>query len=244
MISFYGWICKFFTERKMQQQTFYLEDSNETDSEENAEPSKWLRPSPLVYPETSAGFLSLTMGPMFSGKTTSLIHHHRFYQQQKNTPIFVINYKGDMRYDEKGIMLFSHDRLGIPCTFSETVGEIWENPDHFEYRLLHSAEVIFINEAQFFKDIFKTVLDMVEIHGKKVYLYGLDGDFQRCVFRSSEKGWLDLIPYADHIEKRKARCVDCNDDAIFSHRLTEETEQVVIGATNYIPLCRRCYLSM
>ena len=29
--------------------------------------------------------------------------------------------------------------------------------------------------------------------------------------------------------------------AIFTHRITKETAQVVIGSDNYIPVCRKCY---
>jgi hypothetical protein len=29
---------------------------------------------------------------------------------------------------------------------------------------------------------------------------------------------------------------------LFSQRLTEETEQNVVGSSNYVPLCRDCYL--
>jgi hypothetical protein len=30
--------------------------------------------------------------------------------------------------------------------------------------------------------------------------------------------------------------------AIFSHRVSDESEQVVIGSSNYMPLCRGCYI--
>jgi thymidine kinase len=61
---------------------------------------------------------------------------------------------------------------------------------------------------------------------KKVYLYGLDGDFNRNKFGQM----LDLIPFCDNIQKLHAKCNSCNLDAIFSHRITSESSQVVIGS--------------
>ena len=54
-----------------------------------------------------------------------------------------------------------------------------------------------------------------------------------------------LIPYCDNIVKRISKCIKCNENdrpAIFSHRLTDQNEQIVIGTTNYMTLCRKCYL--
>ena len=78
---------------------------------------------------------------------------------------------------------------------------------------------------------------LVETKNKRVYVCGLDGDFERKKFGNI----LDLIPYSDSIIKLKSNCNNCNEPAIFSHRLTDENEQVVIGSNNYIPLCRKCY---
>jgi len=48
---------------------------------------------------------------------------------------------------------------------------------------------------------------------------------------------LDLIPVMKYINL----CSDCKNSAIFSYRITEETDQIVIGSDNYVPLCRQCY---
>ena len=79
---------------------------------------------------------------------------------------------------------------------------------------------------------------MVDIHKKKVIVCGLDSDFQRNKFGVI----LDLIPLCDKVTKLKGKCNDCNNASVFSYRLSEEEEQVVIGSNNYIPLCRNCYL--
>jgi thymidine kinase len=187
----------------------------------------------------SDGYLELFIGPMFSGKTTQLIQIYKTYKYiGKN--IAVINYMDDVRYDNT--QLSSHDKIMIPCIFAENIGSIWNDSRHKFYDDLHNADVILINEGQFFEDLFKTVLEMVEVKHKKVYICGLDGDFLRNKFGQLT----DLIPYCDKVTKLQSLCSVCKNGkkAIFSHRITHETSQIVIGADNYMPLCRNCYYVM
>ena len=173
------------------------------------------------------GYLELILGPMFSGKTTRLIQHYKAYKYI-GTKIVVINYSLDTRYSETA--LSSHDRVEIPCVFTNTLSDksLWMN-----------ADVILINEGQFFADLVPTVVEMVDTYQKQVHICGLDGDFRRQRFGSL----LDLIPYSDKVEKLSAFCGMCRDGtlAVFSYRVSTESEQVVIGSDNYMPLCRRCY---
>ena len=65
--------------------------------------------------------------------------------------------------------------------------------------------------------------------------------FQRNTFGD----WLSLIAYCDTVEKLTSICCGCkNAPALFSHRLTKQKEQKVIGSDSYIPLCRKCYDKM
>jgi thymidine kinase len=173
------------------------------------------------------GYLELILGPMFSGKTTRLIQHYKAYKFI-GKKIVVINYSMDTRYSETA--LSSHDRVEIPCVFTSTISD---------KSLWIEADVILINEGQFFTDLVPTVTEMVDTYNKKVHICGLDGDFRRQRFGSL----LDLIPYADKVEKLSAFCGKCRDGtlAIFSHRVSAEMNQVVIGSDNYMPLCRSCY---
>lgn len=174
----------------------------------------------------SAGYLELILGPMFSGKTTRLIEHYKAYKFI-GKKIVVINYSLDVRYSE--VALSSHDRIEIPCIFSRTLdATIWQD-----------ADIILINEGQFFENLVPSVLEMIEKHDKRVYICGLDGDFKRRRFGAI----LDLIPYCDKVEKLNAFCSICRDGtlAIFSHRVSDEATQIVIGSDNYMPLCRGCY---
>ena len=170
------------------------------------------------------GYLEIVLGPMFSGKTTKLIE--TFYELNKSgLTIKVINYSLDKRYDDNN--LSTHDQLKIPCEFHSTLGGL-DTTD---------VDIILVNEAQFFPDLKKTVLRWIEKEHKDVRLYGLDGDFKRNKFGEM----LDLIPYSNTVQKLHAICKNCHFPAIYSHRISDEKEQVVIGSSNYVPLCRRCY---
>jgi len=101
------------------------------------------------------------------------------------------------------------------------------------------TKTILINEGQFFPDIFDWVKHMVTYLNKRVYIAGLDGDFKQEPIGDI----LRLLPYSNKCTKLTSLCYDCRDgtEAIFSHRITNETEQIVIGSDNYVPLCRHCY---
>jgi thymidine kinase len=183
------------------------------------------------------GYLELYFGSMYSGKTTELIKIFRTYEYIGKT-VAVINYIGDVRYHNT--LLSTHDKIMIPCISTKTMNEIWNDPTNPDYEKTRAADVILINEGQFFTDLFPIVLEMVETHHKHVYIFGLDGDFQRKKFGQM----LDLVPYSDKVSKLQSLCSICKNGTkgIFSHRISTEETQIVIGNDNYKPLCRKCYL--
>ena len=192
---------------------------------------------------TSESYLELIIGPMFSGKTSKLLE---IYKQCIfcNIPVCIINHSIDTRYSET--MLSTHDKLMAPCLRTKELNELWtldknDFTDHQIYKmnqLLKNSKVILINEGQFFPDLCEVVLDMLK-ENKRVYICGLDGDFERKKFGSI----LDLIPYCDSITKLTSLCSLCKNGtrAIFSMRLTHEKQQTLVGSDNYIPVCRSCY---
>lgn len=179
---------------------------------------------------TTKPYLELTLGPMFSGKTTHLI---QIYNKHKfiGTNVCVINYFADTRYGPDAVVS-SHDLAKIPCVMSNTLDESRDK--------WMPAQVVIINEGQFFPDLFETVIEMVDLLGKEVYVCGLDADFKRQPFGDI----LRLIPYCDRVQKLNALCAYCKDgtNAIHSHRIVSCDDQVLIGSDVYVPLCRTCFL--
>jgi thymidine kinase len=190
----------------------------------------------------TGGYLEIILGPMYSSKSTRLVE---IYKQCKfcNIPVTIINHTIDKRYHDT--MLSTHDKIMVPCIQANKLSEIWlnnciDNPAVYNdsYNLLQNSDVILINEGQFFSDLYEVVVDMLN-KNKKVYICGLDGDFERKKFGSL----LDLIPLCDKVTKLTSLCSSCKDGTpgIFSMRLTNETEQTIVGSDNYIPVCRKCY---
>jgi thymidine kinase len=179
------------------------------------------------------GYLELILGSMFSGKTSYLLEVYKKCVFC-NIPVAVINYAADNRYTTES-MLSTHDKQMIPCILASTISEAVKN--HAD--TINQAETILINEGQFFPDIEEQVKQLVEGSNKRVYICGLDGDFERKPIGNL----LQLVPFSDHIVKLKSLCSLCRDGTpgVFSFRITNEKSQVVIGSSNYIPLCRECY---
>ena len=175
------------------------------------------------------GYLDLIIGPMFSGKTSSLINHYNRYRVY-NQKVCIINYEDDTRYTTHGIS--THDKVIVNCIMSKTLKEVVE-------KHIDNYDVFLINEGQFFKDLFDSVFHLVEVKHKRVHIAALDGSFKREPMGDI----LKLIPLCDNVEKKHAVCVQCDDgtNAIFSKRLSKDTNEILISSTDYIAVCRNCY---
>ena len=97
---------------------------------------------------------------------------------------------------------------------------------------------IFVDECQFLSkeqvDILGEIVDEYDI---PVFCYGIRTDFESNLFSGSKR----LFEIADSIEELRNIC-SCGKKAIFNARLTDSTEQVLIGGNDvYQSMCRRCY---
>jgi len=204
----------------------------------------------LYYADS--GYLEIIKGPMFSGKTTRIMDIYKKYSFC-DIKTMVINYEKDNRYSEN--MLSSHDKIMIPCIKSLTLNEVVNITDASamateslaasvsgKYAVeFIEAKAILINEGQFFPDIVEWVRLAVEKYHKNVYICGLNSDFKRNKFGN----WLDLETISDNVVILHSFCGCCKKrPAIFSHRLSDESAQEVIGSDCYIPVCRKCYINL
>ncbi|KAH9798176.1 pentatricopeptide repeat-containing protein [Citrus sinensis] len=105
---------------------------------------------------------------------------------------------------------------------------------------VEEVDVIGIDEAQFFEDLYDFCREAADHDGKTVIVAGLDGDYLRRSFGSV----IDIIPLADSVTKLTARCEFCGKRAFFTLRKTEETKTELIGGSDiYMPVCRQHYVS-
>jgi thymidine kinase len=179
--------------------------------------------------------LELYIGPMFSGKSTTvmgILRRNRIIQRKT----LCITSNLDNRYSlEPKVM--SHDSEWHPAMAGTNLTPFLTNRQFME------ADCIIVEEAQFFPDLKAFVLYAVETYYKHVICVGLDGDSHRQPFGQL----LELIPYCDSVRKLTALCSRCGDGtaAIFTHRLPgAPIQQVAVGGTeHYEPLCRRHFLA-
>jgi thymidine kinase len=180
----------------------------------------------------SCGYLEVIIGPMFSGKTTAL---YNIYSKckSKNIHVLVINHSFDNRYDTDNTVVYTHDKLNMPCISTQRLFDISGAPFVFE-----NIDTILINEAQFFEDLVPFVEYLLK-NNKKIYVCGLDGDYKRKRFGDI----LYLIPLCDKVRKLTSICSLCKNGTpgLFSKRITTESGVVVIGTDNYVSVCRKCY---
>lgn len=200
-----------------------------------------------IMASAQTAYLEIILGSMYSGKTSRLVE---IYKQCKfcNISVLVINHSIDIRYDNE--LMSTHDKVKIPCIKTEKLLDLWTEdnidlesniemiPKIKEKLLLIRSDVILINEGQFFLDLEQFVGKMLE-NRKKIYVCGLDGDFERKKFGQI----LNLIPLCDKVTKLTSLCSLCKNGTpgIFSKRITCEKEQTIVGSDNYIPVCRTCY---
>ena len=180
--------------------------------------------------------LTLIYGPMFSGKTTKLLELYNnsvsSYGQEK---CIAFNYKLDTRYGEN--LIITHDGKKIDCISLIDIDDFISNEK--TRPLILNAQFIFINEAQFFKNIDSTVLHLHEILKKDVILCGIDLDYKRNKFGSM----MNLVSSATKVYALKGTCKLCGGASEFSHRTVVNSLQILIGYSQYIPLCEQCYNS-
>jgi len=177
-------------------------------------------------------YLELIVGCMYSGKSSELIRRVKRLQTI-NQSYIIYNSHFDQRYGSSGI--YTHDKIHLQCQVSNSLLPQLLTE---EFRL---STTIFIEEAQFFPDLYEFVKLSVETHHKDVIVIGLDGDSCRNNFGQIHK----LIPLCDNIIKLKALCSVCKDGTpgIFSKKIINSNTQVDVGSNDkYIAVCRRCYL--
>jgi len=161
--------------------------------------------------------IHLILGPMYAGKTTKLLS---LYEANKGIILDYSEQNGD------GCM-YTHDKKSVLCLKRSTLIDsewITDGP-------------IYINEAQFFPDLVEFVKTWELFYD--IFIFGLDGDYQRKPFDTI----LGVLPLCDTVEKLRGTCTLCQDPSLFSKRITDHRERILLDETAYIPLCRSCYLN-
>lgn len=194
------------------------------------------------------GFLEITYGPMFAGKTSHLIeriyNYIAFNQIHKNVnpKILIINSSKDNRDINKIQNLTTHNNFKQD-TFPNYVSSL----KTISLSLLKESDIIkydyiAIDESQFFDDLETFVHKYLSLD-KYIHCCGLIADTEKKPFGSL----INLITYADEINHLKAYCKYCkywDKNAVFTKWISDEKKEdkISIGAEGkYIPVCGKHY---
>jgi len=173
------------------------------------------------------GWIEVIAGCMFSGKTEELIRRLRRARIAKQT-VKIFKPKIDIRYSENEIV--SHSEQSLPSLIVESPQEILEDS--------YDAQVIGIDEAQFFSEDIVQVCNELANKGKRVIVAGLDQDYTGKPFEPMPQ----LLAIAEYITKTLAICVVCGNPADKTQRKIVSKDRVLVGATDsYEARCRKCH---
>lgn len=181
----------------------------------------------MTWTPRDAGWIEVICGSMFSGKTEELIRRVRRAQIAKmNTVIF--KPRMDNRYSPEHIV--SHNQMKMNSQIVETADEILTKSQ--------KAEVVAIDEAQFFDNDIVEICKILAKQKKRVIIAGLDTDYRGAPFGPMP----ELMCEADYVDKLRAICVVCGNPATYTQRTSKDRQRVVIGETDiYEARCRDCY---
>ena len=173
------------------------------------------------------GWIEVVCGSMFSGKTEELIRRIR-RAEIANQKIKIFKPAVDTRYSKEEIV--SHNRNAFPSISVEDSRQI--------LLLANGADVIGIDEAQFFDQGLVKVARELANQGFRVIVAGLDMDFKGDPFGPMP----GLMACAEFVTKVHAICQQCGSIANFSFRKKRNDNEILLGEKDaYEPRCRRCY---
>ena len=174
-----------------------------------------------------AGWIEVITGSMFSGKSEELIRRLRRAQIARQR-VAIFKPQIDDRFSTDEIV--SHNQQRIPSIPVAAAGDIT--------KLATEADVIGVDEAQFFDLEIVSVTNDLADGGKRVVVAGLDKDFRGLPFGAMPL----LMTHAEYVTKTLAICMQCGEPANFTQRLTQDAEQIVLGEMDkYEARCRRCF---
>ena len=175
----------------------------------------------------NTGWIEVIAGCMFSGKTEELIRRLR---RAKIARLDVKIFKPmiDDRYSKKEIV--SHSEQSLPSIMVSKSKDILD--------MSAEAQVIGIDEAQFFDEDLPDICNTLANQGKRVIVAGLDQDYRGISFEPMPQ----LLAQAEYITKTLAICVNCGNPADKTQRTVKTHDRVVVGASDsYEARCRKCH---
>jgi thymidine kinase len=172
------------------------------------------------------GRIEVIAGCMFSGKSEELIRRLRRAQIAK-LRVAIFKPVVDDRYSKTEIV--SHSSLKIASKVVSSSADI--------LTMSERADVVGVDEAQFFDDGIVSVCETLAMNGKRVIVAGLDMDYRGKPFGSMPY----LMAIAEEVTKTQAVCMKSGLPASRTQRLKANNQLVLIGHSNLYEARHRAY---
>ncbi len=205
------------------------------------------RPDHKPWLVDQMGRLVLDIGPMFSGKSDTLIQRIKSAERSGKRIVVFKPMTDDRWEDGTRIEVYDHGRIRTrngperEAVFVQTGDQI---RDYLENN--PGIREVYIDEAQFIQGVFDTINDAI-YQGYRFYVTGLHRDFKRDPFFDVPK----LMTIADEINMHRAVCVRCGHPAVENQRLKKKGDMwlpvdytdpiVLVGDDDYQARCLRCH---
>ena len=186
-----------------------------------------------MYKQYKEGWIEVITGCMFAGKTEELIRRINVLQFAKKK-IVVFKPSIDDRYSIDKVV--SHAGTSVESYAIKEAKEM--------LALVNDADVIAIDEVQFFDDEVVDICNHFANQGKRVICAGLDMDFRGEPFSIMPR----LVTQAEFVTKLTAVCTECGAPATRTQRIVNgqpahfDDPIIQVGASEaYEARCRHCH---
>lgn len=167
-------------------------------------------------------------GPMWSGKTTRLtasVERHRF----RKSRVLCFKPQIDGRYSDTSIVTHSGSRVEA---FSVSNGEQIK-----ELVFKEKPDVVAVDEAFMIDGCSEALIECFQ-SGISVYVSSIELSANLKPFQEIER----MMSFATSVEKCRAVCVSCGEDAALTHRKVPSLEEISVGGSDsYEPMCWSCH---
>lgn len=167
--------------------------------------------------------LTVVIGPMFSGKTSRIVHFSSKWAR-RGKRVIVISHS----LDDRGFL--SHNpKLRLDDDVTVVKARELREVD------IDDFDVVSVDESQFFGDLVDTIIDWMSRGRHRILVAGLDGDARQRPFGEI----LQLVPRADKVHRLTARCHHCEERAPFTIKINASDKRVDVGGSDkYRAVCR------
>lgn len=185
------------------------------------------------------GTTEVVYGCMYAGKTTMYIDRVR-EAERKGFSIVTVKHVWDNRFGgAHAAQICTHDQVHLNRP-AWTVSRLEDLHTIFPHVFKPERRgLLIIDEGQFFPGLEEFVSEVRSQYPiVNIVIAGLDMDFLGRPFGDIPK----LIATADINTHLKARCACGSSEALYSHRIVQSREVILIGgAEAYVPMCKKCF---